>query len=552
MPTLIYPNTITVNNGGSSFACCHIPIEVAQYMPPDARESFLDYGDGSEPICARVFMSKSQYDGLPAAVRGGQVSGLSFSGMGFVWPPDSAPVAQVTVNTNASLLGLIKKTIVLQADKEPVYELLFVSSTWNDRRAWYADSPHNLLSDDKLNFVDPSSGTTAASVALTYQQVIDDWTTVGGFTTFGSLPSTPSAQPLNASLAHRSPIQAIAALLRPLGMVLAQDPWSNARTIKQIDYNDPGTETQKLKTLAGYAGTGGSGLETVDGVSGRFVPLSVNVVFPDSVKGYGDPQVIAASNPVGSTGVLNETLFVGDHFKATGKAYSENLGTIAAERGTAFFKRVNLVPAVWTFAGPVAVTLGQTIRRVRISSDLVGGCQTTVWQHGLYDVEREGVADKFGFGTVASARFTEMAGFHSNNLNPRDDGTYDLFPFPVNVKSARLTSAWAYGSNSVQARPCDIDGNGSTSAASFYLNLLWPPDTAQPPQYFPYTNGAQVLYLAYPHGLFPSFPGTSAGSGLVVGWRQIPFATANHQGVFAFGAGTNVQGLWMGFVQAHQ
>lgn len=539
-------NSITIDVGGTSYPCIHLPVEMAKYMPPSERESFIDYANADEPACVRVFVSAAQLAAMPSGIGDGTTSvAFTFGGTGFVWPPDGAAPADVSCGT-VTAFTLIKKTIVCQALTEPIFELLFVTREWADRRAWFADVPRNLLSEDKTTLID-STGTPISQTPISYQTVKNDWETAGSLVGFGSLPSSPTAFPLNASLGPRSPLVAIASLLRPLAMVLCYDIWTGTRSVKQLDYTDPGTETTKLIQLSGYSGLSGSGNANQDGTGGSFTPNTITVIVPDADLGYANAQTFSESNPVTTSGG-NEPVYVGDHYYSTNKLYTETLSDIAAERGTAYFKRSNIKPRVWMFAGPIKVPLGQTIRRVRITADM-GGCSTTVWQHGTFDVNRETLEDLFSFGRTYSGRFPESQSGYGNRFVHRDDGTFDLYNAPYAIRGALLSEAWSYGMNALTAHPQMVGGGTSAGSGTITLNLSWPPDNPLPPQYFPYTNGASVVWLPYGRSVGS---GTNNAQGLIVGWRQIPYATANHQGVFAFGSGTSVGGLWANFVEAHQ
>ena len=538
-------NSILLNYSGTSYPCSHLPVEVARQLPPNQRESYMDYGDGQDPIVVRVFMIESQWTALPTAIKTGVAAdavSFTFGGDGVDW---SSSTAQASFTT-AAIFTLLEKRIVLSAIVGTVYELIFVNDVYNYRFQYCANfgNTFNLLSADRTGFVD-GTGTPVSSTADTYQQICDAWTTLGGFSTFGTLPSSPVAQPFNVSLGQQSPLLAMARILRPLSIRPVVQPWTGARSFLPLDYTDPGGEQTKLNGFSTTRGITGQSASILDQYPGFYAAYKVSVVFPDSVLGFQFPDVEGPyTNPVATPTTSNglaENISVGDHFyfATATPAYTQNLPAIASERATAYFNRVNIGPFTYVFAGLINIPIGKVIRRVRLAVDMVAGYSTTAWMHGQWDRLREGIDQRL-LGRFQTTSFPDINSGNSSAIFPRDDGTVDVVATPgISLKYGVVASAWSYGQDVYSITP---DGSTGTVNVSIYWDLT------NQPQYAPYTVGAHVAYL--PHG--SSVPGSSA-VGQLVGMRQIPICAQRYMVLQGQGASsvTTVTGLLFDWVRAH-
>lgn len=404
-------------------------------LPPEDREAYIEIGIGHEPIRARVWMTSEAFQNLPVNLQRG--SGKCGIKLGAPANAFDGPTVNGTVMTElkyAKNFRLVSARVARAGTDVAMLELLLATE-----QNWWIYRPtnniFNILSDDKKSFM---AGAASSSLAFTYDQVRGVLEDDLGLTITGSFPFTPVARPFNLRFQRTPAGEALARILRPLGVQLVADPFTSATDITytyvRFDYTDTADDT-RLTALANFNAYTASGWYK-DFLAFNVAPLSVDVIFlkwpPTESSGPTDSTVEAYTafnelNPITVFGITGtkSTIAVGDHYDVSGKTYTESLSNIATERADCYYKRTNIPDEVWGFIGPYKFLPSATIRRVRVSIDL-DGCFTMVYRHGKVDQPREGWQPIWSTWHTPS-RFPEFnVGIYQGGV-PWDDGTFGIF-----------------------------------------------------------------------------------------------------------------------------
>lgn len=547
MPTDPTLNQIYLYTGGGSpaeYDCCHLDPGVL--LAPAERESFVEIGEGHVPVCARVWMTSTQFAAIPAGVKAGTAAiGLKMKGWAYAWPVGGSPELAERTLTLAPAFYVVRASVVRQGIGLAVYEVLLATEQYFWK--WKSvNRTYNLLGDDKTAFV---AGAISASSANTYQTIVTQFGTDLGITFSEHSPGRtippaapdppPTAKPHNFVCRRIPGGDALARLLRPLAMHVVCNPFgaSLAYSIVQLDRTDA-TENADLNALADVALFDGSSSAFVDApltgvVPSGPAPASVDVLFPKypipepasvTASAYETYTVHNVAHPVPANAVAGtkDFLFAGDHFDVTGvtKQYTETLTDIATERGNAYYKRILIPSATRVFVGGYPVVPGKTIRRVRISMDGPGpapGWFTTVWQHGLYDLPREDWRRKFDL--AKAPYFPEHGVPYKSDLRPRDDGTIDITGGGgIAVKFGKV-SAYTTGSNGVTLTPSDA--NGVVTGEADITALIYSPSSAVPDVVIATNNVLAYVTVGSTNLLLPVPPTPIAGGTLLYQVYQV-------------------------------
>lgn len=533
--TQIAPTSIVLFSGTNEYACSYP--EPTLSMPVEEREAFVDISTGTDPIRARMWMVDSIFSTLPSNVQNGSAP----IGLKLRTVSNTLTSPQTSSDTNAGTGSLYRElafATVFYLDSKRIARTgtgpgnVLLELRLQTEQAFFVYKPStrvfNYLNDAKTAYV---AGASNSSTGLTYTQVVANLVTDMGITVAGTFPYTGATVPQNLVFRHTNSGEALARVIRPLGIQLVADPYTNAPSgtvaYSWATYNYTNTaDTSLLQALANCNASAGSGWYR-DVKTGNIAPASLDVCFPKwptpaatnvqdgTVERYTVSNVASPSTTGSITGTKAST-FVGDHFDATSVTYTQNLSTIATERAAAYFNRCKLPEEVWQFSGAYAFLLGETIRRVRISADW-DGCYTTVSRHGRYDQPREAWEDKWQTWW-SPPRFPEYGEGLNAASTPRDDGAVDLFDQGQFAQYFRLTV---------------VDGNPGTSAAtcSLMYNVYAYSDSAKTSPLaltVSMTGSGQripnITYSsgAYGGGLFDSsaISGTNNKSGVVLLWTD--------------------------------
>lgn len=403
-------------------------------LAPEDREVYVEIGPGHEPIRARVWMTSTAFALLPSGLK----NGTATCGIKIGAPSNTldSPTSGGTVMREMKYcknFRLVSARVARAGTNMAMLEILLAT----EQHWWiFKNSDHtfNYLNDNKTAFM---AGASSSSVAFTYADVVGVLEDDLGLT-IGSLPFTPVAQPFNLKFEHTPASEALARVIRPLGIQVVGDPFTSATDIMytyvRYNYADT-TDDTRLNALAGFNAYAGSGWYK-DFLAGNAIPLSVDVLFPKwpPPESTGPTDVVVERytiknwlNPVTTLGVSGSksSIYVGDHFDVTGKTYTDNLDSIAGERSTCYYNRSNIPDEVWGFIGAYKFLPSSTIRKVRVSVDL-DGVYTMVYRNGRVDKPREGWQATWSTWHTPS-RFPEVNPGIYGGMNPRDDGTFDVF-----------------------------------------------------------------------------------------------------------------------------
>jgi len=367
-------NTLGLVSGGKTYPCCHLPVDLC--LPPDQREAYIEIGEGSEPVKARVWMSATQFQALPSETRSGASPvGISMSGQTMdLYNPTTADGRTLATGTK---LYVIKASVVQHGLSDSIYEVLLRGEQWFWARGAYTAKYYNVLGVDRKTYSMGFAGN--ATNGTSFATIISALTAQLGIT--AELPYTPVWKPQNV-YADSSPGNMLDRLLRPLGLRLVCNPWGGwAYAISQLNYTDD-YQLTILANLAAKAGHEGCNVAR-DITSAALCPAAAVCRFLQYPIPLGDTDRYmlsnSAANPIpGGNGTAR--LNVNDYYSRSDNA--TEIANIASERTTNFFRRVNIPHDTWTFIGGYPFVPGATIRRVRVAMDR-DGWFTVVQRHGL-------------------------------------------------------------------------------------------------------------------------------------------------------------------------
>ena len=445
----ISPNELRLISGGVEYPCILLPSDLA--LRPDDREAYLEYGSAHEPAIARVWMTLSQFNALPAAVqRGTGAVAIRFMGTRIASYDHTAP--DTTLGQHSAVTGahfyVIASAVARVGMNESIMEVRLASFQWFWQWKTITRS-YNILTADKTAY---AGGAVSSTSGTTYATVLSNIASDLGIS-IGSLPSTPTAKPHNLVLNHTPGGAAINRIVSPLGWHLYFDWFDSGTsfTCKAFNYADT-NELADLHVLADAVGFEGNNTAVTNPTVYATAPASVDVLFPK----YPVPVPASATDitwdrwtvinePTPATYSVTgtkEQIFAGDHFDVAGKTYSETLSAIASERATAYYNRALIVPQTFVFAGGYNLLPGAMIRRVRITMDMNtpgdnGGWFTRVDIHGLIDVPRQ----DWAFGNrLKSPHFPEFGAMYGAGVYARDDGTQDMEPTGILYPACSIVS----------------------------------------------------------------------------------------------------------------
>ena len=82
-------NEICLYITSTEYPCCHLPADLP--LAATERESFVEIGDGLEPIVVRCWMTQAQFTALPLTARQGRTAvGVRMRGTANVYPAGSS------------------------------------------------------------------------------------------------------------------------------------------------------------------------------------------------------------------------------------------------------------------------------------------------------------------------------------------------------------------------------------------------------------------------------------------------------------------------------
>jgi hypothetical protein len=408
---------------------------------PENLDAYVDLRDGIDPVRARIFMTAVQFAALPSGVREGTTAcGIKMSGRANAYSPSSTQDIGDRTIIFAANFYVIRATVCRAGPSssgpsaaEAFYEVLLATQQYFWRYRVF-NKVYNVLDDDKTAF---AAGATSSTAAKTYANIVTDLESALSVT-LGALPFTPNAKPHNFVCRRVPGALALQRLLRPLGVRVCPNPYvaaiANPMTfsLKRLDYS-VATDMTLLTDLAAVVHYDGNRSTYIpDQTTKAVVPEKIDVLFrkwpQEDPSGPTDDTneqwtAVEATNPAtGSLAGTKDILYVGEHFDVTGKTYTEVLADIASERGTCYFKRVNIPYKIHIFVGGYPIPLGEQIRRVKITMGN-SGWFTTVWQHGLWEPSHP---EFRGWDSLHAPTFSTDYADALGQVIPRDDGAVDI------------------------------------------------------------------------------------------------------------------------------
>lgn len=433
-------NEICLYSGSTEYPCCHLPTNLP--LAVNERESFVEIGDGLDPVVCRCWMTSGQFAALPSGVRAGTAAiGVRMRGTANAYPAGATQSLGDRTLTMAAAFYLVKATPARCGLDVNILECYFATAAhwWKFRSV---NRAYNVLNLQRDKFI---VGATSSTAAVPYSTVIYEIANDIGLTLAtpysGSLmPFTPSAAPHNLILDYVPGQIALGRVLRPLGTQIQANPHgaSMVYTLIAFDHTDT-SERDDLNALAAVVAVDGG---TADNLGAGIAPATLTILAPkwpvqDIESGSGSTSwskytSFSSNNPAGTSGPMGDDVLFLDHFDiGSGNTFpaSPTLSTIASERATRYWARALIPHRTYVFAGGYPLVPGKTIRKVRLSMDL-DGWFTTVVCHGFYQSARADWQMVLEHGKAPS--FPEHA-LSAVNTFPRDDGAMDTHAEPPHV-----------------------------------------------------------------------------------------------------------------------
>lgn len=396
-------STLEIKLTGTGGTSNETPCLLIPEAGPDF-ESYVDIGPGDEPVLARVFVEGPVYSALDLEIRRGRTAiGIHLGGVDFATAFYVAQASIISLGPSNSVMEVKLATVQKWWSKKTVNVIL------------------NILGPTKDKFIE---GAVDEQTPNTYANL---WTNIAAQAglTFGPLPFSPVAYPINFLCTEQSLSTAIRRVLQPLGLQLVYNIYSDTYSVVAFNYDDS-TATEYITSREETTLTDGD----VANHENRFVvPDILRVLFPkhplleQTITGASPRfRVITTNNPI-TSGTGTETIYVGTYDVADSALNWLDLPPVAAERCTRFFARANIMQRTTVFIGGHTLSPGSNIRRVRHVIGIAGH-RTIVWAHGLPSSGREDLIRSFE--TETAVRFNEYSAGFGTLVIPRDDGTVDI------------------------------------------------------------------------------------------------------------------------------